>query len=147
VVVGVVIAAGALAVSVYSFYISHTYTSRREQIKTSRYMWERIYVRLDEIQEITSTEEWNKSGQKDVPLKKLWPLVREIDYFAYLILIGEIKDKDVLGYYKVPLSQYIENILKYYTPADQRYYLYLDYGNFRELIKKWDINRPDGEMP
>jgi hypothetical protein len=87
------------------------------------------------------------SSQKDVPLKKLWSLVREIDYFAYLILIGEIKDKDVLRYYKVPLSQYIENILKYYAPADQRYYLYLDYGNFRELIKKWDINRPDEEMP
>jgi hypothetical protein len=69
----------------------------------------------------------------------------DIDYFAHLILTGKIKDKDVLGYYKTPLSQYIENILKYYTSYDQRHDLYEDYENFRELIKKWEINRPDEE--
>ena len=50
----------------------------------------------------------------------------DIDYFAHLILTGKIKDKDVLGYYKTPLSQYIENILKYYTSYDQRHDLYED---------------------
>jgi hypothetical protein len=92
----------ALVVSGFAVYISHFYTSRREQIKTSRYMWERINVRLDKIQEITNTKEWNKLGQKDIELKDLWSVVREIDYFAYLIVVGEISDKVVLGYYKKP---------------------------------------------
>jgi hypothetical protein len=107
----------ALVVSGFAIYISHFYTSRREQIKTSRYMWERINVRLDKIQEIANTKEWNKLGQKDIELKDLWPVVREIDYFAYLIVVDEIKDKVVLNYYKTPLSQYINSILKYYTIA------------------------------
>lgn len=101
-------------------------------------MWERINVRLDKIQEIANTKEWNKLGQKDIELKDLWPVVREIDYFAYLILVSEIKDKVVLDYYKTPLSQYIENILKYYTPADNRYQLYEDYEYFDKLITKWE---------
>lgn len=46
----------ALDVSGFGIYISHFYTSRREQIKTSRYMWERINVRLDKIQEIANTK-------------------------------------------------------------------------------------------
>jgi hypothetical protein len=92
----------ALVVSGFAVYISHFYTSRREQIKTSRYMWERINVRLDKIQEIANTKEWNKLGQKDIELKDLWSVVREIDYFAYLIVVGEISDKVVLGYYKKP---------------------------------------------
>lgn len=86
-------------------------------------MWERINVRLDKIQEIANTKEWNKLGQKDIELKDLWPVVREIDYFAYLIVVDEIKDKVVLNYYKTPLSQYINSILKYYTPPEQREYL------------------------
>lgn len=143
----VVIAAGALAVSVYTFFITHTYTSRREQIKTSRYMWERIYGRFDEVQEIANNKGWNKSSQIDIPLKILWPVVREIDYFGYLILIEEISDKDVLDYYKPPLSQYIESILKYYLPASQHYQLYEDYEYFDKLITKWGINRWDEEMP
>jgi hypothetical protein len=62
-------------------------------------MWERINVRLDKIQEIANTKEWNKLGQKDIELKDLWPVVREIDYFAYLIVVDGIKDKVVLNYY------------------------------------------------
>ena len=81
-------------------------------------MWERINVRLDKIQEIANTKEWNKLGQKDIELKVFfWPVVREIDYFVYLIVVDEIKDKVVLNYYKTPLSQYINSILKYYTIA------------------------------
>ena len=85
-------------------------------------MWERINVRLDKIQEIANTKEWNKLGQKDIELKDLWPVVREIDYFAYLIVLDEIKDKVVLNYYKTPLSQYINSLLKHYTPPEQRVY-------------------------
>jgi hypothetical protein len=62
-------------------------------------MWERINVRLDKIQEIANTKEWNKLGQKDIELKDLWPVVGEIDYFAYLIVVDGIKDKVVLNYY------------------------------------------------
>jgi hypothetical protein len=117
----------AFVVSVFTFYISHTRASKSEQIKTSRYMWERINVKFDKIREIAETKRWDKSGQIDIPLKIIWPVVDEIDYFAYLILRGEIKNKFVLGYYKTRLSQYIESILKYYTPADNRYQLYEDY--------------------
>lgn len=78
-------------------------------------------------------------------MKDLWPVVREIDYFAYLIVVDEIKDKVVLNYYKTPLSQYINSILKYYTPPEQREYLYRDYEYFDKLITKWEINRPDEE--
>ncbi|MGI8834509.1 MAG: hypothetical protein ACR2IS_17965 [Nitrososphaeraceae archaeon] len=63
-------------------------------------------------------------------------MVREIDYFAYLILSGEIKDKIVLDYYKTPFSQYIDSILKYYTPPNQRHFLYKDYEYFDKLITK-----------
>lgn len=49
----------ALVVSGFAIYISHFYTSRREQIKTSRYMWERINVRLDKIHEIANTKNNN----------------------------------------------------------------------------------------
>lgn len=110
-------------------------------------MWERINVEFDKIREISKAKQRDQqSGHIIIPQDILWSVVREIDYFAYLILVGEIKDKHVLGYYKIPFSQYIESILNHYTSADQRYYLYLDYGYFRELIKKWDISRPE-EMP
>jgi uncharacterized membrane protein len=52
VVVGIVIAAVSLAVSVYTFYISHTRTLRSEQTNTSRYLWERINEKYDPIVEI-----------------------------------------------------------------------------------------------
>lgn len=72
-------------------------------------------------------------------------LAREIDYFAYLVLIDEINDKGVLNYYKKPLSEYIEIILKHNASPDEQHDLYEGYDNFRELIKKWNINRPDEE--
>jgi hypothetical protein len=136
----------ALVVSAFTFYISHTRASKNEQMKMSRCMWECINVKFDKIREIAETKGWDKSGHIDIPLKIVWPVVDEIDYFAYLILSGEIKDKVVLGYYKTRLSQYIESILKYYTPADNRYQLYEDYEHFDKLITKWEINRPDEEM-
>lgn len=73
-------------------------------------------------------------------------MVAEIDYFAYLILSGEIKDKVVLGYYKTPLSQHIESILNYNTFADQRHFLYEDYRYFERPITEWEINGPEEEM-
>jgi hypothetical protein len=48
-------------------------------------MWGRINVRLHKIQEIANTK-WNKLSQKDIELKDLWSVVREIEYFAYLIV-------------------------------------------------------------
>src|SRR5215207_2695591 len=146
---GVLIGAGALVVSAITFYISYTRESQSEQIKTSRDMWARIDVKFDKIRETAKTKGWDQSENAikavDVPADIVWPVVSEIDYFAYLILRGEIKDKVVLGYYKTPLSQYIISILKYYTYADERHFLYEDYRNFDKLITEWKIDRPDEE--
>lgn len=139
---GLFVGAIALIVSVVTFYISHTRTSRSEQIKTSRYLWERIDVKFDKIRENAEIKGWDKSGHIDTPLKIVWPVADEIDYFAYLILHREIKDKVVLDYYKTRLSDYIVSILKYNTPPDNRYQLYEDYRYFDKLITKWEISRP-----
>lgn len=137
----------ALILSYYNFRVNRARTSRSEQIKTSRDLWQLINDKYDPIIEITRNKGWpaDKSGHIVVPWAMLSSLAREIDYFAYLVLIDEIKDKGVLNYYKKPLSDYIESILKYYTSPDERHDLYEGYYNFRELIKKWDINRPDEE--
>ena len=136
----------AILFSYYNFRVSRARTSKSEQIKISRDLWEHITEKFDKIQEIANTKEWNKIGQKDVELKDLWTLVREINYFAYLILIGEIKDDTVLNYYKKPLSDYVDSILRYYTPPNQRDFLYEDYEYFDKLITKWKINRPVDQM-
>ena len=75
----------------------------------------------------------------------VWSVVAEIDYFAYLILIGEIKDEVVLGYYRPRLSEYIEVIIRHYTPADNRWNLSEEYRDFDRLIRRWNINVPDEE--
>ena len=85
----IVIAAGAIAVSVYTFYISHTHIGR-EQIKTSRYLWERVNEKYDPITEIGRSRVW--VGIIDVPWVMLRSVVGEIDYFAYLILVDELQD-------------------------------------------------------
>ena len=75
----------------------------------------------------------------------LSPLVREIDFFAYLVLHDQIKDEKVLGYYRGPLSEDIKVIMKHYASADIRHDLLEQYPDFNRLIKKWNINIPDEE--
>lgn len=59
----------------------------------------------------------DKSGFTDDPWKMLRPLARDIDYFAFLIITGEIRDQTLLSYYKSNLSGYIEAIMKDYASA------------------------------
>jgi hypothetical protein len=139
------IAVVALVLSTYNAHINRARTSRSEQIKTSRDVWVRINEKFDPIREIARKKGWSKSGRIDVPMHLVWSLVAEIDYFAYLILYGEINDKVVLDYYSGPLSHYIESIMKYYASADDRYFLSDDFRNLYGLIKKWNINIPDEE--
>jgi hypothetical protein len=129
------------------FCVSRARTSWSEQIKICRDLWQHINDKFDPILEIARNKGWpaDKSGHIVVPWTMLSSLVREIDYFAYLVLIDEINDKGVLNYYKKPLSEYIEIILKHYASPDERHDLYEGYDNFRELINKCNINRPDEE--
>jgi hypothetical protein len=73
-------------------------------------MWARIIERFDKVREISKTGKRDQQAGHVIIQDILWSVVAEIDYFAYLILSGEIKDKVVLGYYKTPLSQHIESI-------------------------------------
>lgn len=58
-----------LIVSAYNAHINRIRTSRSEQIKTSRDLWERINEKYDPIIEIGKSKEWPKdqSGVIDVP--------------------------------------------------------------------------------
>jgi hypothetical protein len=137
----------ALVLSTYNFRDNRARTSRSEQIKTSRDLWERINEKYDPIIEIGRSKGWpkDKSGLIDVPWAMVRSLVAEIDYFAYLILMDEIKDEAVLRYYRHHLSSYIEVIMKHYASADYRHDLRDQYSHFDRLIKKWNINIPDEE--
>jgi hypothetical protein len=123
---GDVATAIAVIVSANTFYISRTRASRSEQTKTSRDKWACIIERFDKAREISKTGKRDQQTGHVIIQDILWSVVAEIDYFAYVILSGEIKDRFVLGYYKTLLSQYIESIINYHTFADQRHFLYED---------------------
>lgn len=137
----------ALIISAYNAHINRIRTSRSEQIKTSRDLWERINEKYNPIREIGKSKGWPKdqSGVIDVRWAMVRSLVAEIDYFAYLILMDEIKDEAVLRYYRHHLSSYIEVIMKHYSSPDYRHDLRDQYSDFDRLIKKWNINLPDEE--
>ncbi|HEV2877381.1 MAG TPA: hypothetical protein VGW09_08905, partial [Nitrososphaeraceae archaeon] len=137
----------ALIISAYNAHINRIRTSRSEQIKTSRDLWERINEKYDPIREIGKSKGWPKdqSGVIDVPWAIVRSLVAVIDYFAYLILMDEIKDEAVLRYYRHHLSSYIEVIMKHYSSPDYRHDLRDQYSDFDRLIKKWNINLPEEE--
>ena len=142
-----VVSVVALILSAYNAHINHTRTSRSEQLKTSREVWSLINEKYDPIKEIGRTKGWpkDKSSIIGVPAHMVWSLVREIDYFAYLVLVDEIKDEKVLGYYRHYLSHNIITIMRYYASSDDRRFLYEDYKNLYGLIEKWNINVPDEE--
>ena len=144
--VGVVIAAIALVITAITFYISHAHASRREQIETCMYMWERINEKYDPVVEIGS-KGWPKdgSGLTEVPWQMLRSLFREIDFFAYLVVVDVIKDEKALSYFRFNLSDYIKVIMKHYASADTRHDLRDQYHYFNRLIKKWNIDVTDEE--
>src|SRR5918995_3074366 len=123
---------------------SVTQASQREQIKTSRYLWERINEKYDPIIKIGRSQGWPEDGSGiiDVGWEMLSPLVREIDYFAFLVLMDEIRD---VRYYRHRLSGYIATIMRHYASANIRHDLRDQYPDFNRLIMGWNINMPDEE--
>lgn len=111
---------------------SVTQASHFEQIKTSRYLWERINEKYDPIIKIGRSKGWpkDKSGIIDVGWEMLSPLVEEIDYFAYLVLLNQIKDEKVLGYYRGRLSEDIKVIMRHYASPNIRHDLRDQYPGF-----------------
>ena len=104
--IGDIAASIALVIAIVTFYISYARISRSEQIKTSEDLWQRINEKYAPIIDIGRSKGWPKdgSGIVNVPWPMVNSLVDEIDYFAFLILMGEIKDEKVLHYYKPRLS-------------------------------------------
>ena len=122
---------------------SVTRTSLSEQIKTSRDVWVRINEKYDPIIAIMRSED--KSAFTDDRWKMLRPLAWDIDYFAFLVIAGEIKDETLVSYYRPALSGYIEAIMRNYTTPTIRHDLREEFPNFDRLIEIWNINVPDEE--
>jgi hypothetical protein len=133
----------ALVLSTYSFHINRARTSLSEQIKTSRDAWVRINEKYDLIIAIMRSED--KSAFTDDPWKMLRPLAWDIDYFAFLVIAGEIRDATLLSYYRPALSGYIEAIMRNYATPTIRHDLHEEFPNFDRLIEIWNIDAPDEE--
>ena len=123
---------------------SVTQASHGEQLRTSRYLWERINEKYDPIVEFAKSKGRPKDGSGiiDVPWEMLRKLFREIDYFASLVLVDEIAD---VRYYRDNLSGYLETIMSDHASPDIRHDLRHEYPDFNRLIERWNINMPDEE--
>jgi hypothetical protein len=142
--IGDIVGAVALLVSAFTFYIAHTQGSQSEQMKISREILAGIAEKNRPIEEIIKKQNVTKDHpQYDVPLDLISPLIFDIDYFAYLILSGEIKDKVVLGYYKDMLSRIIEHLLIFVISDEQKIDLYRNYPNFNEIRIRWKLKTFD----
>jgi hypothetical protein len=142
----------ALIVSAITFYISHTQTSQSEQIKTSRDLmasindkYEKVRSRGDKVEayRLIGAEIFKKAmrepGLAEV-LDTLRSVLTEIDYFAYLILKREIKDKVVLDYYKIELTRVIKYLVGMYQPFYQEFRQVNLYNSLQKLIYEWEID-------
>jgi hypothetical protein len=91
----------------YNANINRSRTSRSEQIKTSRDLWERINEKYDLIIEIGMSKGWPKdrSGVTDV---------------SWAILMDEIGDKAVLRYSKASSIYIYIEVMKHYSSPDYR---------------------------
>jgi hypothetical protein len=128
--IGAVIASIALIVSAYTFYISHTQASQSEQIKTSRDIWAIIaekYNKYNEERMEYNKKQGNPEDESEVSeilikrRQRYRDLLAEIDYFAYLILSGEIKDKVVLPYYEGLLGDMVSKMRTISSTDDRRF--------------------------
>jgi hypothetical protein len=132
--VGDIVGSIALLVSAFTFYIAHTQASQSEQIKTCKDLWASINEKLDQAYDLK--EKGADSKEVDTPLTLA---VDELDYFAYLVLRGEIKDKVVLDYYKNKFITYIEKyVLDIVSQLDPKNSFKYSAPSIGILGKKWD---------
>jgi hypothetical protein len=162
--IGDIVGSIALLVSAFTFYISYTQASQSEQIKTSKDIWAGIIVKYNEFREdefrqllndVKLKEEFEDPTIREVASKrkvwqKVWPVFAEIDYFAYLILSGEIKDKVVLKYYHDQIIDIIKTCINRYTSIIKKTYpegqegssknhIFMTYPHIVKLLEKWDV--------
>lgn len=99
-----IVGAIALLVSAFTFYIAHTQASQSEQIKISRELCGNIKPLFDRIEHTKVPKRSDDEKQHNEVsvnlLEDIFRCLTEIDYFAYLIIRGEIKDNVVLDYYR-----------------------------------------------
>ena len=146
--IGDIVGSIALLVSAFTFYISYTQASQSEQIKTSRDIWASIDEKFEKVRKTLKEidEKLEKESDSTVTPEELWemfkPLLVEIDYFAYLILTGEIKDKVVLNYYRRKLNLILIKTIGIYFPLTKKEIrddIAVDYRFIYSLLQKWDL--------
>jgi hypothetical protein len=136
-ILGVVIGSAALVITDITFYISHTQASQSEQIKTSKDIWASINEKFYRVDNELKTKGVVSEG---VFMGVLYPAVKELDYFAYLVLRDEIKDKVVVDYYKESFIECTEGALDIASeigPTVKRS-LKDSNPNIGELAKRWE---------
>ena len=139
--IGDIVGSIALLVSAFTFYISFTQASQSEQIKTSRDIWAGIRDRVNKVEKSVASQKPD--------YREIMDCLSEIEYFAYLILEKEIKDKIVLDYYKAMISKDLPYIFFAYFSYCQNtkgeetshpeYNLFDHFQHIVILIEKWDI--------
>jgi len=93
-------AIGALIASPLIFWFGYSRTRRSEQIKISRELMDRIDVKLQKFKEIALPLGPLKHDvkEREVFIIAIDGLLREIEYFSYLLKIDEIRDENILRY-------------------------------------------------
>lgn len=102
-------AIAALISSAVIFYFGYSRISKSDQIKIARDLMDRIDSKIQKVNEIhNSFSDAKVSEAKTVELMNATnDLAIELDYFRYL-LIHEIRDKSILGYYMPRLRNVFE---------------------------------------
>jgi hypothetical protein len=140
--IGDIVGSIALLVSAFTFYISYSQASQSEQIKMSRDLWAGIKEKGEKIdtEELRRLSEIEDKFARRIEVDKvLNPMLDEMNYFAYLILSGEIKDRVVLGYYKSLLTTSIEAVQRSFLPTEGLEVWREWYPHLVRLIKEWKI--------
>jgi hypothetical protein len=145
-ILGTIIGSIALIVTAVTFYISHTQASQSEQLKIFKDIWAEITKRQRTYSEKKMEYLQKKSEKPDEAkprdeiqalsdsLGATLSLAREIDYLAYYIVRGEIKDKFILDFYRPDLT----HLIKFLSIGDVKFGE--NFPNIRKLIIKWRID-------
>jgi hypothetical protein len=148
--IGDIVGSIALIVSAFTFYISHSQASQSEQIRTSRDLWIGIKGRVNEMRVRYDNAHKKLDNLENANPDDVEDCISEIEYFAYLILKGEITDDKVLDYYKnkitsgiaITFAAYALYMAKKYDdePIDPKHYqfqLFDTYPYIVQFIEKW----------